>query len=97
MSVQDYVPGQNNPGQERPKTEGLTKAELLTAIARRVSFPTEEEQRAVFSAIDDHYGEHPPAETEGDDPESTDDGDETVPAAPAKSAAAPRKSAASRK
>lgn len=62
---QDYVHGQNNPNQQLPPDK-LTIGEALTLIARRTAFPTEEDSRAVLAAIEAHYGEQSPADTDGD-------------------------------
>ena len=70
--MSDYERGQNNPHQERPSDE-LTYGEAIEAIARRVSFGTEEEQRAVLAAIAKEHAESSPAETEGDDDEEGDE------------------------
>lgn len=75
----DYVHGQNNPNQERPGVE-MTYGEALAAIARRTSFGTEEESRAVLDAIERQHGERP---SHDDDQDHEDDQDEQTPKSPA--------------
>lgn len=75
--MNEYVPGQNNPGQEPLKLE-LSFPEAVRLIAERVAFRTEEEQRGCLAAIDAEVERHAasePADTEGDD----EDGQPTGP------------------